>query len=698
MIDEELERAQRDPEKDISLAHRLKNIFETLEEGADLNPYQREEVENVDYFPLLELVEALKKWHTEQDFEKAREALTLLDEHIEIAFEAEWYRLITVQYYRKSKLKAGLSGHDPEDELQDTLEFLDTYYCDVLTHQIRPIIELVDENANSISEAQIEDWISLCADVAEKERDDNRLMDERTFLSLQILLKDNISEGVEGERERLIASFEEEAEFKGKRSQLVKASVLEQGLTRCAEFLSDEKTEEWKREALEARRTGVEEEMTSMEVDDELHKAVIEDSQSKSEAIAEWVNETIEMGGHPTYALYCLLCSDWYIPSYEESVKTEQGLAVPQIFSTEFTSPEGHKIGTNPAMREADEDDKRIPRGYVREIAKSNNIVAGALYRLIESNTIREHDFYTLLDIAPLTPHTQAFLTDAVINLYEENYVESLAISIPHFEGAIIDTLDQMGQSISALKPDGTQQRSFGGLLRYLEGDLESEYRLYLETNYTEGRGPNLRNRWSHGQFKYFNAHFVPASITLLDILKTVIELRPTPYTAVFGLPTRTISKNEEKAIDVSQYADPENVRAYGISDGIAVIVAETEDRTEFEVIRGRISQDHGLTDTGLSRGEVERHIDLLKDPTANLPDDIELTWVETSEEVQEHLRDIINSLNERTGEACTREKIWKAARKYGVSEEQAKTALEALLDEGEAEETESRIAITNEE
>jgi hypothetical protein len=190
-------------------------------------------------------------------------------------------------------------------------------------------------------------------------------------------------------------------------------------------------------------------------------------------------------------------------------------------------------------------------------------------------------------------------------------------VALPHFESAIVDTLRERNRSATAFTGEGTQQRTLGGLLDNIQTDTEDEYWAYLKVKYTDPRGPNLRNRWSHGQFRYFRANFQNAAILLIDILKTTIQLHSTPYIAAFGFPFRTISTEQRRReeIDISRYTDSqENVRAYGYTDGVGVIVVEDkeEDQTSFIVVRGGIRQDYAYDESSLSRSEVAEHIEML--------------------------------------------------------------------------------------
>jgi hypothetical protein len=666
------------------LAIQLRRLFEATEDGGSYLQYIDDELDEIEEWNLSDLSSTLEDWYSNHDFAQARAALDLLDELIDDADDRDWYRTAAQLHHRRIKLKSGLSGHNPEDELKAVLEFLEDHSEEVLSNnQIQPIIELAEQNTDSISDDDLQIWVDLCDDIIVEKRANNRHQQEREFIKLKKELKQELGQSTEPDQERIIESVEAEAEHQGKRSNLLRATVLERGLDRCAEFLPDEKKEEWKREAVEARRQGAEEEMVDISPGEELVEAEAQKTKENVGRLVEWFDFVKDTYESSTYALYCLLCSDGYVPSWEMAKNTEKGLVFREVFRTQYTSPEGHAIGVNPPAREEKE---RIPSSYPRNIDQKNRTLADALYRLIDSGSLTEFDFHILLSIANITPHTHAFLTDAILDLFDSNYVQSLAIAMPHLEGAIVDTLDYMGRSATAKTEDGTQQQAFGGLLEDLEDDIEFEYLQYLKVNYTDGRGPNQRNRWSHGQFRYFQANFRTAVITIFDTLKTLVQLNPSPFVAVFSLPSETIStpSRRQQGIDLSKHLkEGQKILAYGYEDDTAIIVAENEeeDRTPFLVIRGSITQDYGLSETGLSRGEIRDNVELLKDPGADLPDNIEPTWLDTEGAVQSQISRIISDLDD--GDGVPQEDVVDLSKRFGLRDERINSAIDGLVEDG---------------
>jgi len=73
----------------------------------------------------------------------------------------------------------------------------------------------------------------------------------------------------------------------------------------------------------------------------------------------------------------------------------------------------------------------------------------------------------------------------------------------------------------------------------------------------------------------------------------------------------------------------------------------------------------------------------MLKSPAPNLPEDIELTWVESEEEAQEHVVDILEAFNEHTSKPVSWKQVIEAAKRYGISPGQTEPAIENLKSDG---------------
>jgi RNA polymerase-interacting CarD/CdnL/TRCF family regulator len=602
-----------------------------------------------------------------------------------------------VFFVHKINLRASFDGHEPVDELNDAFSFLKHELETVSSNWITTLVELADEYAGKLSDDDVENWIELCEDLANQKRDAQSFQQERLFVWHRLSLRDEVDAATEADQERLIESFEEEAAVKGRESDNLRATVLESALRSCIEFLSEEKKQKWKREALEARRTGINE-MVELPLENELEEAAADEARNNVDRIVEWVNQTKEYYPDSTYALYCLLWSDGYIPSYERSRLIEGGFVFSQMMDTRVISPEGHAIGTNPSIREQEER-RRVPQNYVRNLSQNHITLTSALYRLFEDRVITEFDFYKLLAISDASADTVAFLTDAILDLVNGKYIRSFSLAIHQLEGAIVDTLDAQEQAISALSEDGTEQRALGGLLKTLEGDIDEEYRIYLLTTYTDGRGLNYRNRWSHGQMGYRDLSFRAASLVIFDTLKTVLHLNPSPFLSIYSLPSRTISTKQrrQKEINIGNFVDPdETVLGYGYEEPVGLIIVDDpeNDKTIFRAIRASVFDDYPIPDRDLDRDDLIEQIEMLASSVPTLPSDLGIVWLDTDEAIRKHVEEIVRTLNENPFETATVDQIYEVAANYAISEDAVGDALDKLTAEDRLEDKDDIYSI----
>jgi hypothetical protein len=86
-----------------------------------------------------------------------------------------------------------------------------------------------------------------------QQRNDYR--NERDLLEDCIELKQYLGEDIGTEQAAIADSFEAEAEKKGQRSSMIRASVLSSAVDRCAEFVDEQRVAKWKRAVRDANRT-----------------------------------------------------------------------------------------------------------------------------------------------------------------------------------------------------------------------------------------------------------------------------------------------------------------------------------------------------------------------------------------------------------------------------------------------------------
>jgi len=686
------DRVRSDPGEDIHFALQLDRLFQSVADQEELSDETWLHLDEMDDEYLLpSLVDNLENWYSDETFQSARDALNQFEEVISDAEEHGWVNVAAQYQYRRIRLKAGLQGHDVTDELEEVLEFLENHHSDVSANFTTSIIESAIDN---ISDSHKDRWTDLIETIVDSHRTNNRFNQLRDYLRLLHEFKRECDRGTSDVESALIDSYRTEADLVGQESQLQKADILQSGVAECAEYLSGEQKRDWKQEALQARRTGTETELYELDPDDldvdgvedeSIQQAVAEEIDHNTQVYVDWFKQMKQNSGSSSYALYCLVHSSSIIPDPNRIRLSTEEFVFSQLLNRQIISPEAYTFSVDPS------DSETIPNNYAHHAAGKMSSLGNALYRLIKEGHLTISDFIHIFRIGDtLSPDTEAFLTEALLNLYEDNHLQALFLFVPHLEAAIVDTLRSIGRPAYTIIEEGTQQQLLGGL--FLDGkDLFGRhYAIYLRYRYTSREGMNLRNRLAHGQLRYQNANYLSTVLTLFDILKCIITLNSADYLIYYGIPQQTLSlpTQYDRETDLSLFTDlNKQIIGYGTStDGHTLVVIRQnghENHTELFVDKGRI-QRYLINETGLTRDEIRDKIDQLRDDYSSIPDSIDYTWLDEDGLILHTIKDVIDDQTAAPADVLSRERIIKHAKVRGVDESTTRIALQRLKERGD--------------
>lgn len=690
-----LDRARADPGEDFHFALQLDRLFESVENEEELSDETWLHLDEMDGEYLLpDLVDKLEDWYSDSTFQSARDALDQFEDAIADAEDRGWVNVASQYQYRRIRLKAGLQGHDVTDELEEALEFLENCHTDDSTSFTTSIIEATTDNIDDVPKPHRDRWIDLIKIIADANRTDNHFNQLREYLRLLHEFKQACDRDTSDVETALVDSYRREADLVGRESQLQKADILQSGAAECAGYLSDEQKRNWKQEALQARRTGTETELHELNPDDldvdgiegeSLQQAVAEEMEHNTQVYVDWFKQVKQASGSSSYALYCLALSSSFIPDPNKIRLSTEEFVISQLVSRRIISPEAHTLSVDPS------DPESIPNKYAHHAAGKMSSLGNALYRLIKEGHLTLSGIFHIFRIGDtLSPDTEAFLTDALLELHEDNHRQALFLFVPHLEATIVDTLQSIGRPAYTIIDEGTQQQLLGGL--FIDGrDLFGRhYAIYLRYRYTSREGMNLRNRLSHGQLRYRNANYLNTVLTLFDILKCLITLNSADYLNYFGIPQRTLSPptQYDQETDLSLFTDlNKQIVGYGIStDGHTLLVIREnghEDHTELFVDRGRIRR-YFIDGIGLTRDEIRDEIDQLHDDYPNIPDSIDYTWLDQDGLILHTITDVIDDQTAVPADAPSQDAIIEHAKVRGIDESTSRTALRRLEERGD--------------
>jgi len=699
-----LDTARGDPAKDIHFALELGRLFASIEQGEELREDTRLHLEEMEGEYLLpEIVEDLEAWYGEEDFEAAREALSLLEDGVDEEVDNDCLQVATQYHHRLISLKAGLGGHDASDEMSHALDVLERNHPEISSQFITPVLELVLTDLDDVASPEVDSWEQLIEDIASSHRSANRFDQQREFLRLLRRLKVKQEENTDDVEEQLIESYRANADIAATDSRMRKSDILQSGVSECGPYMSDATEREWKQEALQARRQGSQEELVELSLDEldvdglegeSLEEAVFEEMEEITQAYVDWFKD-IEATWDSTYALYCLALSPTLIPDPNRIRLSTEQYVFTELAQRQIISPEAHTYSVDPS------DVDTIPSSYSRSAATRMSSLGNALYRLMKEGHLSITNFIALFRIGDsLSPDTEAFLTDALVDLFDDNHVQALFVLVPHLEAVIVDTLESIGRPAYTITEHGTQQQLLGGL--FIEGSdlFGSDYAMYLRHRYTSREGTNLRNRLSHGQLRYPNATYLNSVLTMFDIVKCMITLNSAPYLARFSIPNRTLSPSTHynQATDFSLFTDlNRQIIGHGRSDDDHTIVVLREDGhneiTELFVDNGRIDR-YRIDGIGHTREELQAEIELLREDHPTIPNDIDYTWLDRDNLILEAIMDILGAeLNSET-DSLSKETLFEKAKTRGIDESTARFSLRLLKEDDEIEQTDNDVSL----
>jgi hypothetical protein len=544
MLKDDFERAEAEPSKDYHLSYTLNSIFRRLRE----RDVQHERLEsNLSEFdqshPLIDVIKPLQRWVEDREYEDgAKKAVSLFEDAYVDARQRDWHNIAILCLQQLVLIQKETGGKEIEVTVEKAVKFLEQDFNanKISVGNFHTLVDLVVENRKEVDDSLIQRCIDECEIRRRLQSRSGQYRNERSTLEKILRLKGHLNKDIESERERLIDSFESEIERPSRNS--LKAALLNEALNRCISFIDKEKKQDWKRDIRRYNRRAVRSEFAEISLDDEQATDLQQEGEENIRRLKQFF-QNIPIEPHSsTYALYCLLKSDGYLPSYELSQSVSEEYSITDVIPRITLSQEGDPIQTTESSLE---DTDRLPNSYPMMVRHNNAILANTLYELIEEDALHEMDFIHLLNICQnLRVSDEAFLLDLIIAVFEERYPEAVHLGTPLIERVTTRLLENSGEAVTALKQGNIEQRSLGGLFDSIQEQTSTDFGMYLKARYTEKSALNLRNKVSHGQISYVECQFGNAALLLFDIFRIMVNISEAEYTAVFGPPVNTISKN----------------------------------------------------------------------------------------------------------------------------------------------------------
>lgn len=504
-----------------------------------------------DLHPLIPAVEALRQWKINDGFyEHARAAKHLLSESLQRGLYEDHDSIIVRSLQELVTLQAKLS-HDNSEELSTAVDFLDDRYYEEekgsrsgFTETIELVLQHTDPD-RPFDRGLLQRLFVICVVRANRYRQEDDEFGQN--VSDQSSCRDFLGQAIEIGRKldiddaRLKRRYTDEywryAETQGERDSLLKGSIIDEALrdSIVSQTLSDNEKVEWKSEMQDSIRKGGQELKRSGK---KVERAAPGALKKQSETVQD-IFKNISVHENPTKALYWLVNEVELLPPYGEQDPDHHSI----IDHVNHLRPQlsGHLTQVGP--------DSDITQAYAQDLLRCHLVTSGAVVRLIEEGWLRERHFFQLLNmVSGLSEHTIWYLTDAINYLFDKEYAASIHISIPRLESSLYELLNDLGDDVVRQMDGGTGTRTLTPLISQIDSYTGEEFQEYIEYAYNEKKGEtadgNLRNRTAHGHLRIGQDHHINAVMPILDILRIGYQLRPTPFVATFGHPSKYLYIN----------------------------------------------------------------------------------------------------------------------------------------------------------
>jgi hypothetical protein len=535
-----LNHAEADPDENGKLSVHLRGLINNIESDYR-NTEDRLENELGDLDDEYEYMDAffyLYEWKQDDEYEDGFvPALSKFEEGYEDAKHRDWDVLASLFLEQLINLCDEVGGHHDELNrfLDETVSFLEGLYDGGgFSGHHTSLIDTLSEHVSRLDEDQVRRCADLWDDAAEYHEAKKDYDTERRYIELLIEYKRELDESVEDEQNRLIRNFEDEAELKGRRSHMLKATVYENALSRCIGFLDEDTERRWKRKIREENRKAVEEEFKTFGLDgDELEK-LEEEVERNADSIYDFFKSR-KAATNTSYALYSILKSDFYLPDFDKLDKEDTGIS--SILPRATISLEGDPVKRESADINGDSGD-RYPRNYKFMLTYWEGVLVKTFRKLIDDGEVTAIDLINLFEISEgCDAHDAAFFTDTILRFFEDDYVSSMHIGTSRFDGILRRSFEHSGHAVTAMKEDGMRGRELGGIFGFIEEKISKDYGKYLKYRYTESSGLDMRNKTCHGRIRYFECDFTNSFLLIFNTLRCLVHIESSRYGSIYPEP-----------------------------------------------------------------------------------------------------------------------------------------------------------------
>ncbi|MCS7115395.1 MAG: DUF4209 domain-containing protein [Nitrososphaerota archaeon] len=329
--------------------------------------------------------------------------------------------------------------------------------------------------------------------------------------------------------EKLLQSWINEAQEKGKASKLVKYFILQQALDYSVKigYGYREMTQQLKKELAGIDFSDELIEITIPEQErEQLEKIVKEHYEMLGERIREYINR---IGNLPSTQILLNICMNGSIIriNLEETKEFVQKLMrehpLQNIFSIILLASEKTVRLEFIEDKEKFQLNQQLNFGVLETIWIVTQIFRELQYR----NILTLSSVADFLSRCNLSKNSFELILHGAKHHFQGDYVASVSILTPLIESILFDYLRAVGADVSSYESKIIEQRELGGLLnlREVKDNFGENFQCFLKLLLVEADSINFRNRFAHGNVAIEEFNESTSSVTLFIILKICAKL-----------------------------------------------------------------------------------------------------------------------------------------------------------------------------
>jgi len=526
-----LEEAEKDSTKDYLLSMTSQSSYTGFFQNENNREYLKERLATLETVelkrsPLFEAMHLFGNWKIQKDYKKGLESAQKFDEMAKASYERNWFWLLVYCLETMVHIYKVLGYNDQLELISRRINnHLEQKKDAFPTHTVLELARLFNTILANSERSDIEKIYKVLIDFSEKKLRDDPFHFQRSFMfeAIEIARFLKLDDDLKKLQEKILQTWIDEAELKGKASNLVKFAILQSALDYSVNIGNKEKTELIKKVLSATDFSGELKEITLPEKDvKDFQDAMKDHFERIRKVIQKHVNGLTKLT--PTEIILNVSNDNSIIRlNVEETKEFVNKLMrehpIQSIFGTILDT--GEK--TIRLETQEDKDKSELNRQLMFGLSETMWIIDQIFRELNDRNLVSTSSIaHFLSQCKCVDANAFGIASVGVRHHFQKDYVASISILLPLIENIVFAYLSSIGADVSSYQGKVIEQRELGGLLNLEEFKkaVGEDFQYFLKLLLTEADSVNLRNRFAHGNMKSIEFNESVSSLILFIILK----------------------------------------------------------------------------------------------------------------------------------------------------------------------------------